>query len=321
MADVIRASDWPQLHDTLLIASFSGWNDAAESASTAVRYLGERLQVQPFATIDPEDFYVFSDTRPVTRMNEENRREIVWPTNQFSYASEFAGQNRSLVTVLGVEPDLKWNTFSEVFFEICKRSNVTEVVLVGSLLAPVPHTRQVPLTGFSSNPEILDKLRELGVMNSRYEGPTGIVGVLTAGSQDRNLKYGSLWGAAPSYLSASPNWKVTSRLLTALNQGWSLGLELEGVQGLGMRFEAQVSEAVSSQEDVASFVRDLEEHYDEPDSVDEEGPSARFSGREDGRRRDDEEAELPSAELLIQELEKHLNLRRDDDSSKGPERQ
>jgi len=305
----------------LLIASFSGWNDAAESATTAVRYLGERLQVQPFATIDPEEFYVFSDTRPMVRINEDSQREIVWPTNQFSYVSEFAGQNRSLVTLIGVEPDLKWNTFSEVFFEICKRCNVTEVVLIGSLLAPVPHTRQVPLTGFSSNTEIFTRLHDLAVGNSRYEGPTGIVGVLSAEAQARKLDYGSLWGAAPSYLSASPNWKVTSRLLSALNDGWKLGLELEGVQGLGMRFEAQVSEAVSSQDDVASFVRDLEEHYDEPDSDEDEGTSFRFTGREDGRHRDDEEAELPSAELLIQELEKHLNLRRDDDSSKGPERQ
>ncbi len=310
MADLIRVSDWPQLHDTLLVVAFAGWNDAAESATTAVRYLGERLLIEPFATIDPEEFYVFSDTRPMTRTNPMQRREIVWPTNQFSYVAEFGGQNRSLITLTGVEPDLKWRTFSEVFFDLCNRCNVTEIVLLGSLLAPVPHTRQVPLTGYSSDIAILDKLEGLGSVRSRYEGPTGIIGVLTAGCQEKELKYGSLWGASPSYLSASPNWKVTSRLLTALNEGWKIGLELEGVQGLGMRFEAQVSEAVSSQEDVASFVQDLEQNYDSQDNDPDELLS-RFGNRETSRR-DDEDGELPSAELLIQELEKQLNLRRDE---------
>jgi hypothetical protein len=327
MADYIRVSDWPQLHDTLLIAAFSGWNDAADSATTAVRYVTERLSMEPFATIDPEDFYVFSDTRPLVRFSEDEdggnrKREITWPTNQFYHVPEFNGQNRSLVALVGVEPDLKWNTFGNVFLEICRKCNVSEVVMVGSLLAPVPHTRQVPLTGFSSEEQILAKLRKLGASQSRYEGPTGIVGVLTARSQQEELKYGSVWGAAPSYLSASPNWKVTSRLLSALNDGWKLGLELEGVQGLGMRFEAQVSEAVSSQEDVATFVRDLEAHYDEEDEEDVLDESfQRPLGREGRRGRDDDDSgELPSAELLIQELERQLNLRRHDDDDDKPKK-
>ncbi len=321
MADFIRVSDWPRLHDTILIAAFSGWNDAADAATTAVRYLGERLSAEPFATIDPEEFYVFTDTRPLTRLTEEGQRDIRWPENQFSYVAEFAGQNRSLVTLVGVEPDLKWRTFSDLFLEVCRKCQVTEVILVGSLLAPVPHTRPVPLTGFSSNPQILEKLRGLGATQSRYEGPTGMVGVLTARSAAANLIYGSLWGAAPSYLSASPNWKVTGRLLEALNSGWNIGLELDGVGGLGLRFEAQVNEAVSAQEDVASFVHDLEEHYDDDDDDDDDSEDAsneNLSLRSDRRSpRNDEDNELPSAELLIQELEKQLNLRRDDQPEPG----
>lgn len=318
MADLIRVSDWPQLHDTLLIASFAGWNDAADAATTAVRYLSEKLSAVPFATIDPEDFYVFSDTRPLTRFNKETqKREIEWPTNQFSYVSEFAGQNRSLVTLVGVEPDLKWRTFGDTFFEICRRCNVTELVLVGSLLAPVPHTRQVPLTGFSSKDETMERLRKVSVGSSRYEGPTGIVGILTSRCPEAKIEFGSVWGAAPSYLSASPNWKVTSGILSAVNEGWGLGLELEGVQGLGLRFEMQVSEAVNNQEDVSSFVRDLEENYDEEDDDDESDDESisPLLEREEGRRRFEEEGELPSAELIIQELEKHLNLRRTDDDN------
>jgi hypothetical protein len=318
MADYIRVSDWPQLHDTLMIASFAGWNDAADAATTAVRYLSERLSAVPFATIDPEEFYVFTDTRPTTRFNSENKREIEWPTNQFSYVSEFNGKNRSLVTLVGVEPDLKWNTFSNTFFEICRRCNVTELVMVGSLLAPVPHTRQVPLSGFSSKEDIFQKLKKLNVGNSRYEGPTGIVGVLTSRCPDEKMEFGSIWGAAPSYLSASPNWKVTSGILGALNEGWELGIELEGVQGLGMRFEMQVTEAVNNQEDVASFVHDLEENYDEDDGdedeADDDDESSLPPERSESRRFGEESGELPSAELIIQELEKHLNLRRKDDN-------
>ena len=311
MADLIRASDWPQLYNTLLIASFAGWNDAADAATTAVSYLGERLSTEPFATVDPEEFYVFTDTRPMTRFKDGTmNREITWPTNQFSYVAEYAGQNRSLVTLVGAEPDLKWRTFSDLFMDICRRCNVTEVVLVGSLLAPVPHTRQVPLTGYSSDEAVLDRLRGMGASSSRYEGPTGMVGVLTARCQEEGLKYGSVWGAAPSYLSASPNWKVASRLLTALNDGWRLNMELEGVQGLGMRFEAQVSDAVGNQEDVAAFVRDLEEHFDNDDELDEN-----LFDDQDVPPRHDDDTELPNAQLLIQELEKQLNLRRDDDTT------
>ncbi|MBN9386668.1 MAG: PAC2 family protein [Chloroflexi bacterium] len=317
MADYIRVSDWPQLHDTLMIASFAGWNDAADAATTAVRYLSERLSAVPFATIDPEEFYVFTDTRPTTKFNAENKREIEWPANQFSYVSEFNGKNRSLVTLVGVEPDLKWRTFSDAFFEICRRCNVTELVMVGSLLAPVPHTRQVPLSGFSSREDIFQKLKKFNVGNSRYEGPTGIVGVLTSRCPEEKMEFGSIWGAAPSYLSASPNWKVTSGILGALNEGWELGIELEGVQGLGMRFEMQVTEAVNNQEDVASFVRDLEENYDEEDGDEDDeddDESSLPAERGESRRFGEESGELPSAELIIQELEKHLNLRRKDDN-------
>ena len=188
MADIIRISDWPTLYDTLMIVAFSGWNDAADSATTAVRYLGERLPVEPFATIDPEDFYVFTDTRPLTRIKEgtEGQRELVWPTNQFSYIAEFGGQNRSLITLTGVEPDLKWRGFGDVFMEVCQRCNVTEVVFVGALLAPVPHTRPAPITANSTDTVTDERLKEFGTHTSRYEGPTGILGVPeSAGARGR----------------------------------------------------------------------------------------------------------------------------------------
>jgi proteasome assembly chaperone (PAC2) family protein len=320
ITDYIRMKDLPQLHNTLLIAAFSGWNDASEGATATVRYITDRLRMVPFATIDPEDFYIFSDTRPQTRFNDDDLREIVWPTNQFSYIEEFGGQNRSLVTLVGVEPDLKWRTFGEIFFEICKRCSVTEVVLLGSLLAPVPHTRPVPTSGSTSRPEVRNKMEDMGVMFSRYEGPTGIVGALTIRAQQEGLLQGSLWGAASNYLSASPNWKVTSQLLELLNQGWQLNLPLGEVQRMANRFESQVSQVVKNQEDVAQFVHELEMRFDSDDYDDSDDDEDIDELEEMLRGGSDEMSdparngeELPSAELLIQDLERHLNLRRDDD--------
>lgn len=301
--DVIKATgNWPELKNTVLVAAFSGWNDAAESATGAVRYLSEQVSAEPFADIDPEEFYVFTDTRPQTRTDDEGKREITWPGNQFSAIANLPGLDRSLVTLVGAEPDLRWRRFADTFIEICRRCNVTEVVLLGALVAPVPHTRPVPISGSASDAETLEKVRKLGATSSRYEGPTGIVGVLSARCQQEGIPLVSFWGAAPSYLTASPNWKVTLGLLNAIEQVMGLGLELGSLKALARRFENQVSMAVSRDEQVASFVQALEDQYggEDDDEAAEASPD---------NFRNDSDNELPSAELLIQELEKQIRQR------------
>lgn len=309
------SENWPELENTLLVGAFSGWNDAAAGATTTIRLLSEKSQVEAFASIDPEEFYMFSDTRPEISITKEGLRELTWPTIEFSAAKYVPGINRSLVTVTGIEPDLKWRTFTDTFIEICKRCNVTEVILLGAMVATVPHTRPVPLSGWSTIPERQVLLEQLGVTRSRYEGPTGMVGTLLTRFQAENIPYSSIWGVSPSYLSVSPNWKVAERLLGALNRIYNFSMDLSELSTLSLRFEAQVAEAVARQADIATFVQALEENYDrgfkDISGDDDEGDE----GWGDGSH--EEEGELPSADILIQELERQLCKQRENNNDRG----
>ncbi len=299
---------WPKLENTLLVAAFSGWNDAAGSASTAVRLLSEKSGSQSFATIDPEEFYVFTENRPMVSLDTDGLRKLSWPDNQFAAVENIAGLNRSLVTLIGIEPDLKWRTFGDVFMEICQRCNVTEVMILGAMVATVPHSRPVPITGWSTNPERRGILEGFGAQPSRYQGPTGIVGVLATRLQESNIPYSSLWAIAPTYLSVSPNWKVAARLLGGIDQLFGLSLDMSEAQTNALKFEAQVAEAVGRQPDIATFVHALEENYDRGDS----GESDEVDESPGWRERDhDDDGELPSADFLIQELEKRLRQQRE----------
>ncbi len=299
----LNGAEWPQAENGILIASFTGWNDAGESATKAVGFLSQQIEATEFADIDPEEFYAFTDTRPRVKLTNGTQRELRWPSNAFAISPD---QNRPIVTLVGVEPNLKWRTFAEIIFEVIKRCKISEVVLLGALVAPVPHTRPVPLTGYTTAPLRQEQLQLSGVHSSHYEGPTGILGVLNNFCQREQISCVSLWAAAPSYLAANPNWKVTAALLEASNQILNLGLDLSAVQSRGFQFEKEVSEAVGRDSDVQSFVGNLENRYDnhEDDDDDED---------DNDWLRSEEESELPSADVLIRELEQQLGLRRDDD--------
>jgi hypothetical protein len=314
--DLIQPSgeNWPELHNTLLVVAFAGWNDAASSATTAVRLLTEKTDAKPLATIDPEEFFVFTENRPDVSLDESGLRSLSWPSNLFSYVENLPDLNRSLVTLQGLEPDLKWRTFTDTFMEICHRCNVTEVVMLGAMVATVPHTRPVPISGWSTNPVRQPAIEQIGATRSRYEGPTGIVGVLATRFQAEKLDYSSLWAVAPTYLSISPNWKVASRLLSGLNQICELNLNLSEVNTLALRFESHVAEAVARQADVATFVQALEENFDrgiDSDADDDDDDEDEWS---EGHRED--ETELPSADILIQELERQLRQQREGNNDK-----
>lgn len=298
----LTASDWPEVEDSLLIAAFSGWNDAGESATKAVSFLGQQIGVSTFANIDPEEFYVFTDTRPRVRLSNGKQRELSWPSNEFAIQPD-RGQSRRIITLVGVEPNLKWQTFTDAIFSVAQHCHVSEVVLLGALVAPVPHTRAVPLTGYTVQPDLQDQMRQMGIHPSFYEGPTGILGVLNDYCHRNNISCSSVWGAAPSYLSANPNWKVTAALLKTTNELFDLGLDLTIIQNRSRQFETEVSAAVERDTDVQNFVSTLESRYDNDDED--------FQEDYDGPRRSDreDENELPSADIIIRELEQQLGLR------------
>src|SRR5205823_9565901 len=239
----VRYVEEPTLRRPVLILSFAGWNDASEVATTAVRFLVSRWEAKKFADVDAEDFYNFARVRPHVRIEENYNRTITWPENAFYYHVDPL-LDRDFVLLLGIEPNLKWRTFCDEIIGVCNTVGVTSALSLGGLVADVPHTRSPRITAFSSDPDLVERFPELAIRRSRYEGPTGIVGVLSDVFTKSGIPVGSLWGNVPHYISASPNPKVVHALLSRLSTIYGLGLELSEMERAGRRFERQVNEAL-----------------------------------------------------------------------------
>ncbi len=304
----IRYHSHPILRDPVVIVAFGGWNDAADAATTAIKFLVDRWKPTKFAEIDAEDFFDFTETRPTVKFTDGLQRTVIWPSNQF-FAHTEPDQTRDVILLLGVEPQLKWKTFSEAFLDLCQQMMVSEVVFLGALLADVPHTAVVPLSGNATTPETVERLREMNIRQSRYEGPTGIVGVLQDVCRRADIPAASVWAAAPHYLAASPNIKVTSAILAAVNTFLSFGLDLHEIQADATRFEQQISMLVARDPEASAYVRRLEEQAnDADDDTDEEDED------EDSLTNPDivpGTGPLPSADTLIRGVEELLRKQRE----------
>lgn len=301
-----------ELRDPVVVAAFGGWSDAADSASTAVKFLVDRWNSEKIAEIDIEDFYVFTETRPTVKFSDGVQRTITWPSNQF-LARHMEDLERDVILFNGVEPQLKWKTFSNAFLEICNHFSASEVVFLGSLLADVPHSVVVPITGSSSDTIMLERLREIDIHNSRYEGPTGMVGVLHEACQQIHIPSATLWAAAPHYLATTPNIKVTAALLTHLNAFLSLGLDLSKIQSDALRFEEQVTALVARDPEASAYVRKLEEQLtDGSDEDDEDEDEERINL--DGPV---STGPLPSADSVIRNVEEMLRMQRESNGKRN----
>ncbi|GCF11054.1 PAC2 family protein [Dictyobacter arantiisoli] len=296
----------PELRDPVVVVAFGGWNDAADSATTAIKFLIDRWDPQKIAEIDGEEFFVFTEARPTIKYkNGVQQSNIVWPNNEF-FAYSDPDATRDVIILLGSEPQLKWKTFCAQFIEICQKFHVSEVVFLGALLADIPHSLTVPITGTSSNDEVMERLREMDVNKSRYEGPTGMIGVLHDACHVNGISSATLWAATPHYLAAAPNIKVTAALLTNLNQFLSFGLDLYEIQEDAVRFEEQVTALVSRDPEARDYVRRLEEQIangidpDDDDDDDDEDEEEIFSLSPD---RAPGSGPLPSADSLIRDVE------------------
>ncbi len=301
----IQYHNQPILRDPIALVAFGGWNDAAEAATTAIKFLIERWKPIKIAEIDSEDFFVFTETRPTVKYVDGIQRTIVWPTNQFfAYiATEF---NRDVILFTGVEPQLKWKTFSSSFLEVCKRFNVSEVVFLGALLADVPHSIEVPISGTSSNSDVMERLHEMDVHSSRYEGPTGMMGVLQDSFRRLQVPAATLWAAAPHYLAATPNIKVTSALLTYVNTYLSFGLDLSDIQSDAIHFEEQITTLVERDPEASAYVRKLVEQLAQDAEEDDEDDEDEKSGLDATITT----GPLPSADTLIRDVEELLRQER-----------
>jgi proteasome assembly chaperone (PAC2) family protein len=270
--------------------AFTGWNDAGTAATFATKFLLQRLAARKFADIDPETFYNFVELRPTVRMRN-GERIIGWPKNEFSYAKD-PGLVQDIVLGLGVEPHLRWRSYMDAIMHVVKECNVELVVTLGALLADVAYSRPVRITGTASEPALARRLN-LGI--SKYEGPTGIVGVLHDTCRQQGLPAISIWANVPHYIAATPNVKaalaIVRRVLTLLDYS----TDLTDLERASVEFDKRVSDVLASDPNVADYVRRLEERDDAEDTA----PG-----------QDDEISALPSGEDLARELEQFLREQR-----------
>ncbi len=287
MADELRIHGRPELEEPVLLAAFRGWNDGAQAASLAAGYLAKTWGAEQFADLDPEDFFDFQATRPHVSLEDGLTRRIDWPETGFYHARP-DGLDRDVVLLLGIEPNLRWRRFTELVVGLAKDLEIELMITLGALLADVPHTRPAPVTGSASDEELV---RRLGLSASRYEGPTGIVGVLHDACRQAGIPSASLWAAVPHYVSLTPSPRAAVALCERLGSLIGVEVDVEELEEAAQSYEEQVSEAVASDEETASYVEELERRSD---SI-------------------EESTDLPSGDALAAELTRFLRERDEED--------
>jgi proteasome assembly chaperone (PAC2) family protein len=251
---VIWEGDPPELRSPILVCAFAGWNDAASAASAALEAVASGLDSEVAARLDPEEFYDFQVNRPTIRLVEGRTREVDWPANTMVTAKA-TGAERDLVLLSGVEPNLRWRTYSTAILDAAERLGVEMLVSLGALIADVAHTRPVPITGLATDEELVERLN---LSRSNYEGPTGIVGVLHDQCRERGISSASLWAAIPHYVAAVPNPKAALALVRRLEAVTGIALEASELEDAMERFEGQIDRAVAANPEIQELVQRLE---------------------------------------------------------------
>ena len=273
----------PELRRPVLVAGFEGWNDAASAASEAAGWLTRQFGATKVASMDPEEHFDFQSARPTVELVDGVTRDLTWPANEF-FAVPVDG--RDLVVLRGIEPNLRWPSFCREVLGVAGETGCEMVVTLGALLADVPHTRPVRVTGATTDPDLMANLH---LQRSRYEGPTGIVGVLHDTARATGIASASLWAPVPHYVSTPPNPLATRALLDRLGHLLGTAFELGELDELSEAWQTRVDEVVSQDDDVRSYVGQLEERYDT-----------------------EAETDIPSGEGLADEVEQFLRDRGDD---------
>jgi proteasome assembly chaperone (PAC2) family protein len=292
----LQVSYRPELRDPVLVAAFRGWNDGGQGASLAAGYLAKAWGAERFAEIDAENFYDFQATRPMVTLEDGDTRKLEWPDNGFFHA-RVPGSDRDAVILIGTEPNLRWRTFSDLVLGLAQELGVDRIVTFGSLLADVPHTRPPPVTAAATDPQLVE---ELGLEPSRYEGPTGIVGILLDAARKASIPSLSLWAAVPHYVSLAPSPRAALALVNRFGELLQLDIDTDDLETASDEYSEQVSEAVSTDADTAAYVEELERRVDLLS----------------------EEEDLPSGDTLAAELTRFLRERDEqeeqDDGPDGP---
>ena len=300
--EYIKVVELPELRRGIIVAAFGGWGDAGEIATTATRLLIKQFRAKKFASLDPEEFYDFTKTRPTTRILSSTERTLEWPANDFYYWRDQAGDHDYLALV-GVDPHLRWKHFVGEIVELARATGVEMILTLGGYLGEVPHSRIGTFTGRANRPDLEARLADLGVMPSSYQGPTGIHSVLMDATERAGLPNASLWGVVPHYIPMIANPKVCAALLRKVSDFLAIEVDLREMDLAGRQFERQVNEAIRQNPEVAAYVKQLEANLPPEEAVE----SLQAGG----------EAELPSGEAVVRDLEEFLRRRQQEGDPGG----
>ncbi|MBG92674.1 MAG: hypothetical protein CL792_01650 [Chloroflexi bacterium] len=288
----------PQLVKPTVIAAFSGWSDAGEAASSALRFLSKRWKSELFAELDPEEYYDFTQTRPNVKI-ENGERIIEWPANKFSFYRA-SKESHDFILISGVEPHINWRQFVRNITKLCQAFDVNNFITLGGLLAEVSHNRDIRVGGSATNPELSKLLKFEYPRLPGYQGPTGILSILNQSLQENGIETASLWANVPFYIQRSPNPKGALALLRHLNNSLTLDLSLHDLEVFSARFEAQVAKDLEQNPEAADYARQIEDYSER-----NEGVFDNFDASNE---------DLPDAEIVVDELEEFLRQQRENES-------
>ena len=290
--EYLQIDELPSLRKPTFIVAFRGWNDAGEAATLAVQHLIDSWSAKPFASIDPEEFFDFTVARPGIRITEEGQRDLKWPSNRYFYHRRDDAEE-DVVLFQGTEPHLKWRAFTDMMRDLFQRMDGTRMVTMGALVAATTHTRPAPITGFATEEELRGRMEGLTVTRARYEGPTGIVGVLHDAWRRAELSAASVWVGLPPYLGDSSNPMGALALLETLDRLFAFTPDLSERAERSRAFEQRVNETLASNAEMRVYLAELEKRIDS--GIAEAGTP-----------------DLPPAGELIGDLEEYLRRERRD---------
>jgi proteasome assembly chaperone (PAC2) family protein len=287
MEHLIWTGPPPELRNPIMVCAFKGWNDAAGSATSALTTLADSLPLERVATVDPEEFFDFQDTRPTIQVIDGTYREIEWPETEILVATAESAP-RDLVIVLGTEPNLRWRTYSETLLKVADELGVVTVAVLGALIADVAHTLPVPVTGLASDSELVASLE---LEKANYEGPTGIVGVIHELCRQREIPSVSLWAAIPHYVAAVPSPKAALSLVGLIERVTGVAADTSALEREASDYEEQIDRAVAADSDIEEMVARIEEQQ---------------------RSRVETSLDVPSGEAIAREFQRFLRHRDSD---------
>jgi proteasome assembly chaperone (PAC2) family protein len=290
----LQYTEHPILINTVFLAAWGGWPDAAESATRSLRELVSQLSATHFASIDPEEFYDFAEQRPEISNESDGSRKLTWPKNDFYYWKSDDG-GRDLMIFIGVEPNLKWRTYTDLIHKVASESDTKLLVTVGALLDSVPHTRSPRVTGSSINTDLGTGFEHIKYAVPNYEGPSGLTSVLMDRLSQDKIPSASIWGHSPHYLQVAQNPTLTHAMLSELQRFIAAPIDLAKLSKEAEEFDENLVRALSDQQEIEGYVKRLEERYDS----------------------EEEYRQSPEPAALVQELEDFLRQQRGSDESVG----